>query len=328
MAGLESNAPQTATSTSRPLDAALGYSATSCPVLPLWWPVPAPGEATTCACGDPKCERVAKHPLGLLAPHGLHDASTDPRVVGRWFGRYPMANIGIRTGMASGWDVIDVDGVAGVYAVLGLYLSGRMPAGPHLLARTGRIGGFHLYIRATGAGNGQGRRSMPAGLDYRGNGGYVVVPPSVHVSGNAYGWEHDGQVLEPDQVRAHFQAVLAESTPAHDQAEQPVPARLPWEPAATGKQSSRRDRQQSASMWPRSRTLSALARYVSTAPVGSRNEALFWASCRAGERVQAGDVALTDAIEELLLAAVGSGLGDVEAERTILSGLRTAAARR
>jgi hypothetical protein len=48
-----------------------------------------------------------KHPL---TRHGLHDATADPGVIRRWWTRWPQANVGIRTGAASGLLVIDIDG--------------------------------------------------------------------------------------------------------------------------------------------------------------------------------------------------------------------------
>ena len=32
------------------------------------------------------------------------------------------------------------------------------------------------------------RINMAPGLDFRGDGGYIVVPPSLHISGNQYEW--------------------------------------------------------------------------------------------------------------------------------------------
>jgi hypothetical protein len=50
-------------------------------------------------------QRAGKAPL---TRHGLHDASTDPDVLRRWWARWPGANVAIATG-APGPDVLDVD---------------------------------------------------------------------------------------------------------------------------------------------------------------------------------------------------------------------------
>jgi hypothetical protein len=41
--------------------------------------------------------------------HGLHDATTDPETIERWWRRWPAANIAIRTGSVSGLLVLDAD---------------------------------------------------------------------------------------------------------------------------------------------------------------------------------------------------------------------------
>src|SRR5690349_18840931 len=93
--------------------AAMAYAARGWPIMPLWWPL----AADACACGRPDCAKPGKHPLSR---HGLKDASTDPAVIERWWSRWPDANVGIRTGSASGLLVVDIDGRAGVEAMQAL----------------------------------------------------------------------------------------------------------------------------------------------------------------------------------------------------------------
>ena len=54
--------------------------------------------AGECGCGR-SCENPGKHPLSR---HGVHDATTDPVLIGEWWRRSPGANVGIATGAASG----------------------------------------------------------------------------------------------------------------------------------------------------------------------------------------------------------------------------------
>lgn len=111
---------------------------------------------------------------------GFKDATTDPATIaGRWAAA-PLANIGVPTGHL--FDVIDVDGPAGYQSAADLREAGQLP--PVLGKVYTPRGGRHLYVPASGDGNATRFR---AGLDYRGNGGYVVAPPST-VGGRRYAW--------------------------------------------------------------------------------------------------------------------------------------------
>lgn len=102
--------------------------------------------------------------------HGLHDATTNPDQITAWWARWPQANIGLRTGLR--FDVIDIDGPQGYASLTTLREQGHLP---EILARVVTPRGLHLYVPATGRGNAAG--TLP-GIDYRGQGGYVVAPPS------------------------------------------------------------------------------------------------------------------------------------------------------
>lgn len=118
--------------------------------------------------------------------HGFHDASCDPDQVRRWWQATPDANIGAPTG--HWWDVVDIDGHDGHISVAGLRARGLLPE-PLALARTPgsstRPPGMHYFIPPTGDGN--GTRIAP-GVDYRGRGGYVILPPSHAPGGRQYAW--------------------------------------------------------------------------------------------------------------------------------------------
>jgi Bifunctional DNA primase/polymerase, N-terminal len=94
---------------------------------------------------------------------------------------FPEANIGLLTGIA--FDVLDIDGPEGK-ASLGRHLTSNRyrPTGP--VVSTGG-GGLHLYFQPTGEGN---RAQMLTKVDYRGIGGQVIAPPSIHPNGTAYRW--------------------------------------------------------------------------------------------------------------------------------------------
>ena len=83
------------------LDAALGYAARGIPVYPVHWPHLNPGEASlACSCPrGPSCDRAAKHPL---VRHGIHDATTNPAQLERWWSRWPAANLGLVPDLPAG----------------------------------------------------------------------------------------------------------------------------------------------------------------------------------------------------------------------------------
>lgn len=113
--------------------------------------------------------------------HGFKDATTDRQQVLDWWRAMPGANIGAPTGHR--FDVFDIDGVEGVQSWIGFHdeLAGLTIG--HV--STPRPGGNHIYVPPAGQGN---RAAIHPGIDYRGLGGYVVVPPSVGTDGNTYRW--------------------------------------------------------------------------------------------------------------------------------------------
>lgn len=120
-----------------------------------------------------------------ITDHGFKDASKDPTVIGDWWTRYPCANIGCATGLVSNIVVLDIDPKPTSEEVLKNFVSKYNSITPTLTARSGR-GGFHFYYRT--------KIRLPSrvgiieGVDFRGDGGYIVLPPSIHENGNAYQW--------------------------------------------------------------------------------------------------------------------------------------------
>jgi len=119
------------------------------------------------------CEPYGKRPIQNDWPH---KASTDPHVIRGWWKWMPEANLAVPTGRVDGWDVLDVDirkTGSGMDALKSLTDAGYL-AGYVRIVQT-PSGGRHYYFPPGGHGNG----SMPKHqLDFRGNGGYVLVPPS------------------------------------------------------------------------------------------------------------------------------------------------------
>ncbi len=132
------------------------------------------------------CQPRGKVPL---TPHGCLDATTDAPTLRRWWARSPGANVGLATG--AGLLVVDVDprhtGDASLASL------GPLPATREAL--TGG-GGRHLFYRAAAPVRCSAGRLGP-GLDVRGEGGYIVAPPSVHPSGALYRWHSDCGLAHP-----------------------------------------------------------------------------------------------------------------------------------
>lgn len=118
------------------------------------------------------------------------EATTDIEKISKWWQRWPNANIGIKTGPDSGIFVLDIDvgeGKVGLESLQALE-SKIGPLNPALIARTGG-GGLHLFFAYPQDGhvpNSAGR--IAPNIDVRGDGGYVVAPPSQHQSGKFYEW--------------------------------------------------------------------------------------------------------------------------------------------
>src|SRR5262249_5210065 len=107
----------------------------------------------------------------------------------------PDANVGLVTGSASRLLVLDVDGDQGRASLATLEQEhGRLPEGVRV--HTPR-GGQHLYFKCpqTRVGNSAGK--LGPGLDVRGEGGYVVAPPSTNGTGAAYEFTGGSKRIPP-----------------------------------------------------------------------------------------------------------------------------------
>lgn len=126
-----------------------------------------------------------------ITAHGCKDATRCHEQAATFFARHPHANLGIATGTASNLCVIDIDGDEGEAA-----LAQYGPIPETVEARTGK--GRHLYFSLpNGARLGNTAGKLGRKIDSRGDGGYVVAPPSVHPNGHVYAWAPAGS---PDEV--------------------------------------------------------------------------------------------------------------------------------
>lgn len=281
-----------------PYQAALAYAARGWPVFPVAGIV---GGHCGCRAG-PMCDHPGKHPLNR---HGLNAATTNPAEVARWWHHWPWAGVAIRTGGPSGLVVVDIDpGHGGLRTLDDLARAGRLPTPTldTLGVRTGGAG-HHLYYQhpRTVVANTSGQLpnlGATPGIDLRGDGGYIIAPPSPHHSGQRYKWEPTP-------------AALAE-LPAWAQPAPPAPRQSPPRIPAVGEGRLARYAQAA---------LEREAATVTAAPQGQRNHTLNRAAYNLGTLVGAG--ALDPHLVETSLAhaAEAAGLGPRETIATIQSGL-------
>ena len=168
------------------LDAALAYVEYGVPVFPVWWV-----DDGQCACGEPCGRDAGKHPLGPAAPHGFKDASRDPANVEAWWRRFPRAHIGTPTSWCA---VLDIDPRHdGDLTLKDLEAKhGVLPETAEVLSGGG---GRHVFFRPV-AGLKSSIGIVGLGLDVKAEGGYVLLPPSGHVSGGVYTDEIEHPLFE------------------------------------------------------------------------------------------------------------------------------------
>jgi hypothetical protein len=155
------------------LNAALSYARHAIPVFP--------------------CEPGGKRPL---THNGFWDATTDEHRLRVWWGRWPYANVGIPTGKESGLLVLDVDPREGGPQSLTLLERHNRPLPRTTRSRTGG-GGTHVFFRyLPGEEVRNSAGWLGPGLDVRGEGEYVVVPPSRTRS--AYEWIERSRLTEAE----------------------------------------------------------------------------------------------------------------------------------
>lgn len=157
------------------------------------FPVHTPDGNGGCSCRTAECvekEGQGKHPR---TKHGFKDASADGDVVLKWWQQSPDANIGMPTGRVTGRLVLDVDPRHGGNESLEELERRCRPLPATWSVRTGG-GGRHFHFELP-EGIAVPCGSIAAGLDIKADGGYIIMPPSLHKSGNRY--ELDKSAVPP-----------------------------------------------------------------------------------------------------------------------------------
>lgn len=243
----------------------------------------------------------AKEACDCLTCHGFYAATVDEGRVRAMAERSPRGCLAIRTGAPSGLVVVDVDPPEGLRTLAILDEGGLLPG--TLMAMTGRESGLHLYYAHPGVKIPTKPGALGKGVDVKGDGGYVIAPPSRHPkTGQRYMWAGDGR---SDHEPAPLHPGVVERL-----RERPRPA-----PAARAARCGS----------PRGR-LAGLVNTVLNAPPHQANNVLHWAACRCGELIAAGEVDRATAEQALQAAAEERGQLPGEARRTIASGLGRVAA--
>ncbi len=267
------------------LQAALNYAARGWPLLPLHGI-----RDGACDCGAAECSSPGKHPIGRAVPRGLHDATIDPAVIRAWWQRWPNANVGVCTGEESGFIVLDVDSAEALDL---LKSSGRNIPDDALWQLTGR--GCQYLFAHPGFRVPNSTSKVAAEVDVKGDGGYIVAPPSMHYLGSCYEWKSDCEPGPAPEWLLNFlrqPAAMAPLTPAS------MTNILDVDLLTTVHGAAERMRQ---------------------APERTRNTTLNAVAFSLGRRAALG--LHRDAAEAALVgAAMAAGLGEAETRRTFASG--------
>ncbi|MDC7802338.1 bifunctional DNA primase/polymerase [Sphingomonas sp. BLCC-B65] len=242
------------------------------------------------------CVPGGKRPL---VEHGFHEATTDAGQVGSWWRRWPAANIGVPTGAASGLDVVDVDRKAAGsgFAAFDRARQAGLVSGWVALVRT-PSGGMHAYFPADPERPKSSWQATGARVDFRGTGGYIIVPPSTVMTSEGRPCRYElisGAQSAPGPVDA---VALREFL-------DPRPGPSVRAGGVSRDQDARR-----------------LAGWVAALGEGERNRGLFWAACRLAEAGAPPNAAL----DVLGPAAEYAGLPSREVFATIRSAYRAVGA--
>lgn len=140
------------------------------------------------------CVNPGKHPRGVKS--WSQESTIDPDTIRGWWRKYPTANIGKDCGKSGDLD-LDADSYKEQYSGDELLTRAEMET---VTTLTGG-GGEHLsYKMPEGKTWGNNNKGLPAGIDIRGKGGFVVVAPSLHISGRRYAFEAGYGLTEIEQL--------------------------------------------------------------------------------------------------------------------------------
>lgn len=160
----------------------------------------------SCSCGKERdCDRPGKHPrVRWLAYQEKRPTEQEVR---SWWRRWPQANVIVLTGKVSGIVAIDVDPRhGGDESMVGVTI-------PDTVRTLTGGGGVHHIYRHPGRHLPNATNVLP-GVDFRGDGGYILVPRSSHISGTRYEWDTSAhpEDIEPADLPPWFLDALDSGT--------------------------------------------------------------------------------------------------------------------
>ncbi|MFF0822159.1 bifunctional DNA primase/polymerase [Micromonospora haikouensis] len=281
------------------LAAALDYAARGWPVFMLARSKRPVANCPPCTDAGPDHDRDA---CPCLTCHGFYAATTDPDRVTAIVAAVPAGQLALRTGTASGTVVADVDPAHGGRDTM-TALIGRGLLPPTAYVVTGS-GGLHLYYRHPGdpvpCSQGKHGQGLGPGVDVKADGGYVVLPPSVHPrTGRPYQWA-------PGREMKEMPPALVDACRPAPPAPPPTTPHCPTSIRAAGGIS-----------FP-DRLLAAHLHAVTTAAEGTRRTTLYGAARGVARMVAADAISRDDAIAALTTA----GRAAEQTDRDIRAAIR------
>ena len=228
-------------------------------------------------------------------PHGCKDATTDIEQIRKWWQQWPDASIGCACGPESGIWVLDIDLPDGPVALERLIAEyGALPE--TRMQQTGG-GGVQYFFGWNGTVIKNTAKQIGPGIDTRGLGGYIILPPSPHPSGNFYQWTKRMVKLPHAPAWLSNMAAKKETSPVYPSINQG--------PSQYGQ-----------------KALAGEIIKLSGASPGNRNNQLNESAFCLGQLIAGGELEHGTVFNALFGLAMSLGLTEAEARKTIESGIK------
>lgn len=217
-----------------------------------------------------------------LCANGFKAATTDKVVLQEWNNKFSNCNVGIPTGHINNIFVVDIDGEQGFKSLNCLELIYGKLDAPTVITGKGK----HLYFKMPENVELKCSTSKIANhIDIRANGGYVVAPPSIHENGHRYTWEN----FTANQIFPEAPSWLISLITNEEKQTLPV---------------------------------SDVLEEISNAPQGQRNDTLYRRAISLIARAMRENLNIADIKENIINAAMQSGLSIEEALKTFDNALK------
>ena len=239
--------------------------------------------------------------------------STDPEQIRSWWRRWPEANVAIVTGRRSGVLALDVDGPAGERAYGHLLAEHGDPAcstthPDGATVRTGREEGGWRMLLAIPPGVAVRKGRLAPGLEYMGDGGSAILPPSVHPTGRRYIWRDRPPPGPLPQARRWLLDLIEQASAPPRRTVAPLPpATMPRAGGGTPYGLA---------------ALNGELAELAQAEKGARNVTLNTVAFRVGSLAAAGHLDLEHAVPRITETALSLGLTEDEVRSTLTSGIK------